>query len=117
MDNPPISGENPEYISSNDSQRGSDDEKSNENRKSNDSNSDPDPLDAETETPSAITPRKTRARPNLDYRAMYRVRSYNRKPAAKKGSFTARVYKVDLSPIPLVPSNIYKVLNRPDKET
>ena len=47
---------------------------------------------------------------------MHRARSYNRKPTAKKGSFAARVCKVDLSPIPLVPSNIYEALNGPDKE-
>ena len=77
MDDPPISGEDPKQIFSNNSQRGPDDEKSNENGKSNNSNSDPNPSDTETETPSAITPRETRARSNLDYRAIYRVRLYN----------------------------------------
>ena len=116
VDDPPISGEDPEHVSSYDGQGGPDDEKSDENGKSDDSDSDPDPLDAETETPSAIAPRETRARPNLDYRAMHGVRSYNRKPAAKKGGFAARACKVDLSPIPSVPSNIYEALNGPDKE-
>ena len=106
----PDSGEEPQHFSDQDHA---------------DSNSDgdsglsdpPPPSDDETAEPSPPR-RESRQKKDINYKELHGVRTYNKKPepAAKRVGFAARACKLDLNPIPSVPSNIYEALNGPNKE-